>query len=488
MAKGLFAKKSIHDLKVEASTKKDGLERSLTGLQLTGMGIGAIIGAGIFVLTGQAAAEFAGPAVVLSFIFAAIICVFAAFCYAEFASLIPVAGGAYSYAYATLGEIVAWTIGWTLTLEYLFSAATVAVGWSGYFVSLLADMGIHLSSKFNGAPLAYDVVGGWASTGAIINVPAVCILGIIGTLIAVGIKTAARINNIIVVIKLGVILLFLVCGVFYINTANWTPFIPENTGVFGEFGFSGIFRGAGVVFFAYIGFDALSTLAQEARNPQKDMPVGMIGSLTISAIIYICIALVLTGIVSYKLLVGPAPFSVAIDALGPKFLWLRYVAKIGILAGLTTVVLVMLIGQTRIFYTMSHDGLLPKIFGKVHKKFHTPFFNTIFFTVVGMLIAGFFPVGILGQLVSMGTLLAFAIVCFGVLLLRYKQPSLHRPFKVPFFPWIPLAGTLACVVQMVVLPKVIWLQLVLWIFVGFLVYFGYGIRHSVIRKKNKQHK
>ena len=485
MTKGLFAKKSIHDMKEDVSGKKGGLERTLTGKTLTALGIGAIIGAGIFVLTGQAAAEYAGPAVVFSFILAAILCVFAAFCYAEFASLIPVAGGPYSYAYATLGEIVAWTIGWGLTLEYLFSAATVSVGWSGYFTSFLSDFGISLPTKIAQAPLSYDIANGWAQTGALINLPAVVIMGFIGGMIAIGIKAAAKFNNVMVVIKLGVIFLFLACGIAYINAENWVPFIPENTGVFGQFGYSGIFRGAGVVFFAYIGFDALSTLAQEAKNPQKDLPVGMVGSLTVSAIVYVLIALVLTGLVGYKELGGSAPFAVAANALGSKFIWLRYVVKLGILAGLTSVILVMLLGQTRIFYTMAHDGLLPKAFGKVHKKFKTPFFNTIVMTIVAMLVCGFFPVGILGQLVSMGTLMAFGIVCFGVLILRYKQPSLHRPFKVPFFPWIPLLGTLACLIQMILLPAVTWVQLVIWTFLGYGIYFSYSIRNSHIRKKKK---
>lgn len=483
MAKGLFAKKTINDMREEASNKKEGLKRTLTGLNLTTLGIGAIVGAGVFVLLGEAASKYSGPGVVLSFIFAALICVFAAFCYAEFASLIPVAGGAYSYAYATLGEIVAWTIGWGLTLEYLFSAATVAVGWSGYFSSFLADFGLSLPEAISKSPLIYDVANGWQRTGAFLNLPAMAVMGFIGGMIAVGIKAAARYNNVIVIIKIGVILLFLACGIGYVNTANWVPFIPENTGIFGEFGLSGVLRGAGVVFFAYIGFDAISTLAQEARDPQKDLPIGMVGSLTISATIYIIIALVLTGIVSYKLLGGPAPFSVAIDALGPNFIWLRYLSKFGILAGLTSVILVMLLGQTRIFYSMAHDGLMPKAFGHVHHKFRTPFFNTIVVTLIGMLISGFFPVGILAQLVSMGTLLAFGIVCFGVLMLRYKQPSLHRPFKVPLFPWIPLAGTLACLIQMLALPGVTWIQFAIWIFVGYGIYFGYGIRHSVIRKK-----
>jgi len=485
MTKGLFAKKSIQDLRKEASSKK-GLERTLTGWNLTLLGIGAIIGAGIFVLTGQGAAVYAGPGVVLSFVFAALICVFAAFCYAEFASLIPISGGPYSYAYATLGEFAAWTIGWILTLEYLFLAATVAVGWTGYFSSLLGDFGLHLPAAFAQSPFAYDAAEGWTKTGAVINLPAVCVMGFIGGMIAVGIKAAARLNSIMVAIKMTLILLFLVCGVFYIQSSNWVPFIPKNTGVFGEYGFSGILRGAGVVFFAYIGFDALSTLAQESRDPQKDMPFGMIGSLSVSAIAYVLVALVLTGVVSYKLLNTPAPFSVAVNAIGPKFIWLRYVVNFGILAAIPSVILVMLLGQTRIIYTIAQDGLLPKAFGTVHKKLHTPFFTTVCVTLFGMALCGFFPVGILGQLVSMGTLLAFLIVCFGVLILRYKQPTIHRPFKVPLFPWIPIAGVLACLTQMLFLPRVIWVQLVTWMFIGYIVYFTYGVRKSHLRAKRKR--
>ncbi|HSX12173.1 MAG TPA: amino acid permease, partial [Rhabdochlamydiaceae bacterium] len=418
----------------------------------------------------------------LSMVLAALVCVFAALCYAEFASLIPIAGSAYSYAYVTMGEFTAWTIGWGLTLEYLFSSATVAVGWSGYFNSLLTDMGFAIPDRWSNAPFAYDAALGWVKSGAIINLPAMVIMGLIGLLIAMGIKTAAKFNQVMVVTKLAVILLFLVCGIFYVNSSNWIPFIPENTGIFGQYGWSGILRGAGVVFFAYIGFDAVSTLAQEAKNPQKDLPVGMIGSLTVSAIIYVIIALVLTGIVGYHLLGVPAPLAVAVDALGPSFLWLRFVLKFGILIGLTSVVLVMLIGQTRIFYSMAHDGLFPKLFGKVNKT-HTPVLNTLIVTAVGVLVCGIFPVGILGQLVSMGTLLAFAIVCFGVLVLRYTQPKLHRPFKVPFSPWVPLLGTAACVMQMAVLPSVTWMQLAGWLIIGCLIYFGYGLRHSKIRNK-----
>lgn len=482
MVKGLFAKKSLHDLLKDAETKRGALEKTLGSGNLIAMGIGAIIGAGIFVFAGQAAADYAGPAVIISFILSAIVCVFAALCYAEFAAMVPISGSAYSYAYLTMGEFTAWIVGWALTLEYLISPAAVAVGWSGYFSSLLSDMGISIPSQWANAPIVYDVAKGWMKSGAIVNLPAMFITGLMGLLIAIGIKTAARFNNIMVAIKIGIIILFLVCGVAYVNTANWVPFIPENTGIFGEFGWSGILRGAGVVFFAFLGFDAVSTLAQEARNPQKDMPIGMIGSLTITTIVYILLGLVLTGIVSYKLLGGAAPFSVAIDALGPNFIWLRFVLKCAILAGFTSVILVMLLGQTRIFFSMAHDGLLPKLFGKVHPKLSTPLTNTIIVTIAGMIVCGLFPVGILGQVVNIGTLLAFAIVCFGVMLLRYTQPGLHRPFKVPLSPWIPLLGTAACVFQMLALPAVTWMQLLGWLFVGCLIYFGYGYRNSKLRR------
>jgi APA family basic amino acid/polyamine antiporter len=482
MSKGLFAKKTIKSLLDEASEKR-GLKRSLGPFNLIAMGIGAIIGAGIFVLSGQAAAEFAGPAIVYSFILVAIACVFVALCYAEFASLIPIAGSAYSYAYVTMGEFIAWIIGWSLTLEYLFSASTIAVGWSGYFVSLLSDFGISVPSAIAKTPLSYDASTGWVATGSIINLPAMLIVICMGVLISVGIKMAAAFNTFLGILKIGVILLFIACGIIYVNVDNWQPFIPENTGVFGQFGWSGILRGAGVVFFAFIGFDAVSTLAQEAKDPQKNMPIGMLGSLGISAIVYIAVALVLTGIVSYTMLNVPDPIAVAVNALGDNFKWLRFVTKIAIMAGLTTGVLVMLLGQSRIFYIMSHDGLLPKVFGKIHEKFSTPFLSTMIITAVGALVAGIFPVGILGQLVSIGTLFPFAIVCFGVLVLRYKQPLLHRPFKTPFVPWIPLIGTFSCITLMVSLPGVTWLQMLGWMAIGCVIYFNYSKKNSKIRAK-----
>lgn len=481
MKKAIFAKKSIDQLSKEQKEKQGGLKRTLGSFDLMTMGVGAIIGAGLFVLTGQAAAKCAGPAVILSFAIAAMICVFSALCYAELASLIPGAGSAYTYVYVTLGEFAAWMIGWSLTLEYLLSSSTVASGWSAYFVSLLKDFGVQIPTLFSQPPLSYDPQLGWLKSGDLVNLPAVVIVALIGVFISRGVKTAAFVNNLLVLIKIAVILLFICCGIAYIRVDNWTPFIPENTGIFGQFGWSGVFRGAGVVFFAFIGFDAISTLSQEARNPQKDMPVGMLGSLSISTIVYAIVALVLTGVVSYTQLGVTDPIAVAFNALGPSFNWLRPIVKIAILAGLTSVILVMLMGQARIFYAMSKDGLLPKIFGKTHPKFQTPFFTSLFITVLAMFMTGFFPVYILGQLVSMGTLLGFAIVCFGVLILRYTQPELVRPFKVPFSPWVPLLGTLTCLAQMALLPAIIWVQLIAWMIIGCVIYFMYGLKHSQVQ-------
>lgn len=486
MSKQLFLKKSIRSMLNEASSNKGGLKKSLGPLSLTALGIGAIIGAGIFVLSGQAAAQYAGPAISISFILAAIICVFSALCYAEFAALIPTAGSAYSYAYVTMGELMAWIIGWGLTLEFLFSASTVAVGWSGYFTSIMADLGIGLPQALVSSPLSYTIGEGWSLTGSMINLPAALITLSMGILVTVGVKAAASLNNILVVIKLFVILLFIGLGAFYIQKDNLVPFIPQNTGVFGHYGFSGIFRGAGLVFFAFIGFDALATLSQEAKNPQKDLPKAMLGSLGISTIVYIAVAVVLTGIVSYTKLDVSDPIAVAINALGPKFLWVRFIVKLAILAGLTSVVLVMIMSQARIFYIMAGDGLLPKAFTKVHKDYGTPYLTSIAVTALAVVVAGVFPVEIIGQLVSMGALLAFGIVCFGVLVLRARQPLLHRPFKTPFVPWVPLAGTLACLLQMIMLPWVTWMQLLIWMGIGLWIYFSYGIHHSVLRKSLKK--
>jgi APA family basic amino acid/polyamine antiporter len=481
MKKGLFVKKSVKALLSEASDKKGALKRTLTAFNLVTIGVGAIIGAGLFVLTGQAAAEYAGPGITISFILAGVIAMFAALCYAEFASLIPISGSAYSYAYVTLGEFAAWMLGCILTLEYLLAACTVAVGWSGYFTSLMQDFHIVIPKAFASAPVIYDVDTGWALSGAIVNLPAVLITALMAYMIAIGIKAAASFNNVMVVIKLAVVALFILCGIGFISGDNLTPFVPANTGNFGQYGFSGILRGAGVVFFAFIGFDALSTLAQEAKNPQKDLPKGMIGSLGVCTIVYIIVGLVLTGLVSYKLLNVADPIALAVNVLGPKFIWLRLFVKVAILAGLTSVVMVMLLGQTRIFYAMAKDGLLPKKFSAVNAKTGTPLFTTIVIALTAMIVAGVFPVGVLGQLVSMATLLVFAIVCFGVLVLRFRQPSLHRPFKVPFAPWVPLIGTVVSFIQMLFLPAVAWLQLIVWLALGCYVYFKYSIHHSKVR-------
>jgi len=485
MSKGLFAKKSISALLDEASDKSHALKRTLGPMNLTAMGIGAIIGAGLFVLTGPAAATYAGPGVLISFVIAAIVCVFSALCYAEFASMIPIAGSAYSYAYATLGEFVAWIMGWVLVCEFLFSPTTVAVGWSSYFVSLMRDCGWDISAAWSNGPIAYDLVNGWMVTGNFLNIPAMLIVTLIGGMVAIGIQTAAFVNNLLVIVKLGVIALLIICGMAFINWDNLTPLIPANTGVFGQFGWSGVMRGASVVFFAFIGFDAIATLAQESRNPQKDMPIGMLGSLGISTIAYILVGIVLLGAVSYTQMGAPDSFAVAVNAFGPKFVWLRYVVKIAILAGLTTVILVMIMGLARILFTMAIDGLLPKAFGKTHPKFKTPFFATLFVTLVMIVITGVFPVEILGQLTSMSTLLVFAIVGVGILILRYKQPKLHRPFKAPLGPVIPLLAVLTCLIQMGALPAVTWIQLIGWMVVGLIIYAVYGARHSLLRHPRK---
>jgi APA family basic amino acid/polyamine antiporter len=479
---GLFATKSINTLLSETTDDKNSLKRTLTRWNLISLGIGAIIGAGIFVLTGQAAANYSGPAVVLSFVVAGIACAFAGLCYAEFASMIPIAGSAYTYAYATLGEFIAWIIGWDLILEYLFGASTVAVGWSGYVVSFFKDFGIVIPASLSSAPFYYDAATGvWSATGSFINFPAVFIVAVVTTLLVLGIKESANFNNAIVLVKVIVILLFIAFGVNYIVPENLTPFIPENTGAFGHFGWSGIFRAAGVIFFAYIGFDAVSTAAQESLNPQKDMPWAILGSLAICTVLYILVGLVMTGIVSYTNLNDPAPVAVAVNTAGEGMAWLRMPIKIGAIAGLSSVILVMLMGQPRIFFSMSRDGLLPKSFGKVHPKFKTPYITTIITGSVALVVSGIFPIGILGELVSIGTLLAFVLVCAGILVLRYKRPDIHRPFKTPFFPAVPILGVLSSLGVMATLPGDTWLRLIIWMAIGIVIYFAYSRHHSKIR-------
>ena len=479
--KGLFAHKPLHLIMQDPEVEQHKLKRVLGPWGLISLGIGVIIGAGIFVLSGQAAANYAGPAIVLSFILSAIGCALAGLCYAEFASMIPISGSAYTYAYATLGEFIAWIIGWDLVLEYLFGASTVAVGWSGYVVSFLKDFNINIPAVFSQAPLSYSVTGGWHATGAILNCPAIFIVGLMTTLLVIGIRESTRVNNVIVIIKLIVIVLFVGVGVFFIKLANWSPFLPDNTGQFGSFGGSGVVRGAGVIFFAYIGFDAVSTAAQEARNPQRDMPIGILGSLAICTIIFILMTGVLTGIMKYTNLSVPDPIAVAVNAAGPGIAWLRPFIKLGAIAGLSSVVLVLLMAQPRVFFSMARDGLLPAAFARVHPRFKTPYIPTILTGCVAVMVSGIFPINILGELVSIGTLLAFVIVCIGVLVLRYRHPEIPRVFRTPWVPFVPIAGALVTLLQMVFLPLDTWIRLFVWMAIGIVIYFFYSRKHSRLR-------
>ena len=481
MASHLFVRKPISLILAEAEERKDGFHRSLTALSLVLLGVGGIIGAGIFVLTGQAAAQYAGPGIVWSFILSGIGCAFAAFCYAEFSAMIPIAGSAYTYAYATLGQLIAWIIGWDLILEYLFGAATVAVGWSGYVTSFLKDFGVVIPPAFCNAPFKHTPEGGWEATGALINLPAVFIVGAMSWVLYRGIRESAVFNNCIVALKVGVLILFLVCASKYVVPENWTPFVPPNTGEFGKFGWSGVFRGAGVIFFAYIGFDGLSTLAQEAKNPQRDMPIGILGALVICTIFYIAVSLVLTGIVKYTQLNVPDPIAVAVDAVGPALQWLRPFIKFGAIAGLSSVVLGLLMAQPRIFYTMAHDGLLPPVFATMHPKYGTPSVTTVLSGTLAAIVAGLFPIGLLGELVSIGTLLAFVIVCIGVLVLRKTDPAAHRPFRTPAAPVVCILGALSSLAQMVALPFDTWLRLVIWMAIGIVIYFTYSRKHALVQ-------
>ena len=485
---GVWSKKSISVLQAEAAAEgtEVTLKRALGAMNLTMLGIGAIIGAGIFVLTGTAAAQYAGPAIVLSFILAGFGCLFAGLCYAEFAAMIPIAGSAYTYGYATLGELVAWIIGWDLILEYLFGAATVAVGWSGYFVAFLKELGISLPESLTQAPL--NVVGTHTlvrNAGGIINLPAIVLVLLMTALLVIGIQESASFNNVIVFIKMAIVILVIGFGFMYVNTANWHPFIPdEHDGEFGHYGLSGIVRGAAVVFFAYIGFDAVSTAAQEAKNPQRDMPIGILASLgDLHRAVHPDGARDDGPRRSYTNLNVPHPVFVAIEAAGPALKWLTYFINIGAILGLASVVLVMLMGQPRIFFSMSRDGLLPAVFGKVHPKFQTPYVTTIVTGIVAAAVAGFFPIALLGELVSIGTLLAFVIVCVGVMVLRYARPNIPRPFRTPLVPLVPILGIVICGYMMSSLPGDTWIRLVVWMVVGLAIYFLYGMSQLAGRQR-----
>ena len=457
------------------------------------LGIGAIIGAGIFVLTGQAAAQYAGPAVWISMILVGIACAFAGLCYAEMASAVPVAGSAYTYSYATMGELVAWIIGWDLVLEYAAGAATVGVGWSGHFVSLLHNFGITLPERLTHAPTLWCegaammatpgcTHSGLVLTGAIVNLPAVFIVALASTILVIGIKESASFNNIIVMLKLTIILLIVAVGLGHINTDNWKPLIAPNAGEWGTYGWSGVLRGAGLVFFAYIGFDAVSTAAQEAKNPQKDMPIGILGSLAICTLLYVVVSAVLTGMVHYTDLNVAAPMALAMERIGaPR--WIRISIDVGAVLGLASVILVMLLGQSRVFYSMSRDGLLGKWAGAVHPRFRTPYLSTIFTGIAVGLATGILPLQLLGQLVNIGTLLAFVLVSAGVWVLRKKRPDLDRPFKTPWVPFVPIMGVLCCLGLMATLPADTWIRLIVWLLIGFTIYFGYGRRNSVLQRQ-----
>ena len=488
----LFITKPLPSAHVDAGEPVEGslqgearLKRVLTARHLVLLGVGGMIGAGIFVLTGQAAANHAGPAITLSFVLAGIAVTLAALCYAEFAALLPVAGSAYSYSYATLGEFIAWFIGWNLVLEYLLAAASIAVGWSGYFNSLLHSIGsivgaeIGLPAAFTSAPL--DVVEGrLVTTGSVLNVPAVAIVAAIAALCYRGIAGSSLVNSIIVTIKVAVILLFIAFSLEFVDLGNWQPYIPAPEGP-GRFGWDGVVRGASIVFYAYLGFDAISTAAQEAKNPQRDMPIGILGSLIVCTLLYIIFAGVLTGMVPYTQLGTPRPVATALEAY-PVLLWLKTLVEVGAVAGLSTGILVTLMAQTRVFYAMSQDGLIGRMFGRVHERHRTPHLSTIFVGVVVCVLAGLLPIGVLGDLVAMGTLLAFATVCVGVLVLRRTKPDLPRTFRVPIAPVVCVLGAAICLWLFMRVFEDNWHWMTAWVIVGFLIYFGYGYRNSALRK------
>jgi APA family basic amino acid/polyamine antiporter len=482
----LFIRKPLAGLMAEAQdTGGHTLKRTLGPWGLIALGIGAIIGAGLFSITGGAAANQAGPAITLSFVVAALGCAFAGLCYAEFASMIPVAGSAYTYSYATLGEFIAWIIGWDLVLEYAVGAATVSISWSRYLVKFLEGFDVHLPT--------WLATGPW--DGGVVNLPAVFIVVLMSLLLVKGTRESASVNAVIVGLKVIVVLIFIILGWQYINNDNYTPYIPDNSGTFGEYGFSGIIRAAAIVFFAYIGFDAVSTAAQEAKNPRKHMPIGILGSLAICTVLYILFAHVMTGVThytSYKGQEGIAPVAVAIENMGtanaagtvtPDYPWLNRAIIVAILAGYASVILVMLMGQSRVFFSMSKDGLLPKIFSDVHPVFRTPAKSNLVFMLFVSLFAAFVPARVVGEMTSIGTLFAFILVCIGIIVMRRKMPEAPRAFVTPLVPLIPLLGVATCLFMMVFLPLDTWIRLIVWMMIGFDIYLWYGIKNSLLSSK-----
>lgn len=486
-------RKSIDLLTQEAQASGEGtLKRTLGPVNLVALGIGAIIGAGLFSITGSAAANNAGPAITISFIIAAVGCAFAGLCYAEFASMIPVAGSAYTYSYATMGEFVAWIIGWDLVLEYAVGAATVSISWSRYLVKFLQYFDINLPAQVVMSPFDTATLADGTVVSGMFNLPAVFIVVLMSLILIKGTKESAVINGIIVAVKVVIVIIFILLGWKYINADNYSPYIPNNTGQFGEYGISGIIRAAGIVFFAYIGFDAVSTAAQEAKNPKKDMPIGILVSLLICTILYILFAHVMTGVANYELFKGQdgiAPVAVAIDNMGskgatgavvPAYPWLNKAIILAILGGYASVILVMLMGQSRVFFSMSKDGLLPKVFSTVHSKFSTPAKSNLLFMVFVSLFAAFVPARVVGEMTSIGTLFAFILVCIGIMILRKRMPELPRAFKVPLVPLIPILGVLVCLGMMVFLPLDTWVRLLVWMIIGINVYLFYGIKNSLL--------
>jgi basic amino acid/polyamine antiporter, APA family len=488
----IFATKSIEQIKAEQlGTGEGGLKRVLGPAQLMMLGVGAIIGTGIFVLTGQAAAANAGPAIVLSMVLAGLTSVLAALCYSEFAATVPVAGSAYTYAYATLGEFIAWIIGWDLILEYALGAATVAVGWSGNLVTLLHQLGLSFPAAVSAAPGTVVQLANGATATAVFNLPAVLITLAVTLLLIVGVSESATVNAVIVVIKVAIVLIVIGAGALFIVPANWHPFIPQNTGTFGEYGWSGVLRGAGVIFFAYIGFDAVSTSAQEARDPQRDMPRGILGSLAICTVLFVLVSGVMVGIVPYRQMLNqPAPLVIAIEAAAgraagtawaPLMNGLTILLTVGAIAALTSVMVVMMLAQPRIFLAMANDRLLPRWAARIHPRFKTPHISTIVTGIVVAIASGLTPIATLGTLVSIGTLMAFVIVSIGVIVLRHTRPDLPRPFRMPMVPLLPALSALVALALMLGLPRATWERLIIWMAIGIVFYFAYGYRRSRLR-------
>ena len=479
----LFVKKTAEELLQEAENDGGrGLKRVLGPFGLIALGVGVIIGAGLFSVTGIVAGAHTGPAIVISFALAAIACALAGLCYAEFASMIPVAGSAYTYSYFTMGELVAWIIGWDLVLEYAVAAVAISISWSKYFCIMMSDIGYALPTELTACP----------AEGGAFNLPAAILVIILSLILMRGTSGSSKFNDLMVTLKIAVVLAFIGIGFKYINTDNLTPFIPANTGVFGEYGWSGILRGAAIVFFAYIGFDAVSTAAQETKNPRRNMPIGIMGSLIVCSVLYMVFSLVMTGVVNYKEYIGAdsiAPAATAVAHMGgmgangtivPAFPWLNRGIIVAILLGYASVVLVMMMGQSRVFYSMSKDGLLPPLFSHLHKRYHTPARSNLLFMVLISILAGIIPPNVAGEMTSIGTLFAFSLVCLGVIVVRRTQPNAPRSFKTPFVPWVPAAGLVCCIGMMLFLPAETWIRLVMWMLIGIDIYSFYGIKHSVI--------